>query len=333
MRICLRRREFIAALGGAVTAWPLAARAQQGERVRRVGFLGFGENSFSSDMLKVVRDELQKLGWTEGRNLRLDVRFGDGDVARTRAYAAELVKLAPDVIVTLSRIPTRAAQQETKTIPIVFVGTGDPVGDGVVKNAAHPEGNITGFANSFGALGSKRVELLKEAVPKITRVAHLVTTAGELFPADTGSLASSIEAAVSLFALQLVTINYLAGGRAAIESFAAEPNGGLVVDASLFSVAPFELVRLAEQYGLPAIYGTRSFTASGGLMSYDSDLSEIPHGVVTYVDRILRGTKVSELPVQYPTMFRLVVNLKAAKMIGLTIPSSFLLLRADEVIE
>ena len=320
----MKRREFITVLGGAV-AWPLAAGAQQAEPVRRVGFLGFSEESRSSDMLKAVRDELQKLGWTEGRNLRLDVRFGGGDVARTRAYAAELVKLAPDVIVTGSRIPTRAAQQETKTIPIVFVGTGDPVGDGVVKNAAHPEGNITGFANSFGSLGAKKVELLKEAVPNITRVAHLVTAVG-------GSSVTSIEAAASLFALQLVTINYLAGGRAAIESFAAEPNGGLVVDASLFSIAPFELVRLAEQYRLPAIYATRSFTANGGLMSYDSDPSEILHGVVSYVDRILRGAKVSELPVQYPTRFRFVVNLKAAKMIGLTIPSSFLL-RADEVIE
>ena len=202
----MKRREFITVLGGAV-AWPLAAGAQQAEPVRRVGFLGFNEESVSSDMLKVIRDELQKLGWTEGRNLRLDVRFGGGDVARTRAYAAELVELAPDVIVTGSRIPTRAAQQETKTIPIVFFGTGDPVGTGVVKNAAHPEGNITGFANSFGSLGAKKVELLKEAVPNITRVAHLVTAAG-------GSSATSIEAAASLFSLQLVTINHLAGGRA-----------------------------------------------------------------------------------------------------------------------
>ena len=164
----MKRREFITVLGGAV-AWPLAAGAQQAEPVRRVGFLGFNEESVSSDMLKVIRDELQKLGWTEGRNLRLDVRFGGGDVARTRAYAAELVKLAPDVIVTVGLIPRRAAQQETTTIPIVFIGSGDPVGVGVVKNAAHPEGNITGFANSFGSLGAKRVELLKEAVPKITR--------------------------------------------------------------------------------------------------------------------------------------------------------------------
>ena len=164
----MKRRQFITLLSSAA-AWPVLARAQQGERVRRVGFLGFNEESVSSDMLKVIRDELQKLGWTEGRNLRLDVRFGGGDVARTRAYAAELVKLAPDVIVTVGLIPRRAAQQETKTIPIVFIGSGDPVGVGVVKNAAHPEGNITGFANSFGSLGAKRVELLKEAVPKITR--------------------------------------------------------------------------------------------------------------------------------------------------------------------
>jgi putative ABC transport system substrate-binding protein len=312
----MKRRDFITLLGSAA-AWPVRARAQQGERVRRVGFLGFSEDGISSDMmLKVVRDEFPKLGWTEGRNLTLDVRFGGGDVARTRAYAAELVKLAPDVIVTVGL---------TTTIPIVFIGSGDPVGARVVKNAAHPEGNITGFANSFGSLGAKRVELLKEAVPKITRVAHLVT-------ASAGSSATSIEAAASLFALQLVTINYLAGGGAAIESFAAEPNGVLVVDASLFSIAPFELVRLAEQYRLPAIYATRGFTANGGLMSYDGDLSEILYGVVPYVDRILRGAKVSELPVQYPTRFRFVVNLKAAKMIGLTIPSSFLL-RAEEVIE
>ena len=219
----MKRREFITLLGGAV-AWPLAAGAQQAEPVRRVGFLGFSEESRSSDMLKAVRDELQKLGWTEGRNLRLDVRFGGGDVARTRAYAAELVRLAPDVIFTPSGVAFAAVQQETRTIPIVFFA-GD-VADGRVKNIAHPEGNATGFAGAFSSLGGKWLELLKEAAPNVTRVAYLVSPNNPYGP--------SVEAAARALSVQLFTIDVrdVAGMRAAIESFAAEPNGGLILQRS-----------------------------------------------------------------------------------------------------
>jgi putative tryptophan/tyrosine transport system substrate-binding protein len=221
-----------------------------------------------------------------------------------------------------------AAQQETKTIPIVFQGAGDPLETGRVKNTAHPEGNTTGFANAFGSLGRKWLQLLKEAVPNVERLLYLPSQGNE-------SYRRSIEAAAQALAVQLVTIPVIdaAGVKTAMENFATEPNGGLLPSPGILTPAvQRELIRLAEQYRLPMITGSRIFAAAGALMSYDADGSQIARGAVSYVDLILRGAKVGELPVQYPTTFRLVVNLKAAKAIGLTIPASFLLL-ADEVIE
>jgi putative ABC transport system substrate-binding protein len=320
----LKRREFIALLGGAAAAWPLAAQAQQDGRVRRVAVLALRE----FPAFKAVLQELGELGWIEGRNLRLDVRFGGGDIHRTRDYATELVKLAPDAIFAPGGVAMDALQQETKTIPIIGMA-GDFNERGTLKNVAHPEGNITGCA-IFGSLGGKWLELLREAAPNITRVAYL-NRAGIQVGDSYGRYA--VEAAQNLgVRIETIQVNNAADIKAAIERFAAEPNGALLPNPGMLSIAPLELVRLAEQYRLPAIYGVSSFAAAGGLMSYSSDTIELVRGVASYIDRILRGAKISDLPVQYPTRFRLVINLKAAKAIGLTIPDS-LLMRADQLIE
>jgi putative tryptophan/tyrosine transport system substrate-binding protein len=321
----MRRREFIAGLGGAAVAWPLAAHAQQDGRMRRVAVLGLRE----IPLVRAVLQELGELGWIEGRNLRLDVRFGGGDINRTRAYATELVKLQPDTIFVFNGVAMDALQQETKTIPIIGVA-GDFKDRGTVKNVARPEGNLTGFAALFGSLGGKWLELLKEAAPNITRVAYL--TRAENQGGD--SYGRYVVAAAQKLGVKIETIpvSNAADIKAAIERFATEPNGALLPNPGMVGIAPLELLRLAEQHRLPAIYGAPVVEADGALMSYGSDLPELARGVASYIDRILRGAKISDLPVQYPTRFRLVVNLKTAKTIGLTIPESFLL-RADELIE
>jgi putative tryptophan/tyrosine transport system substrate-binding protein len=327
----MRRREFIAGLGAAV--WPLAARAQQGERARRVGVLTYNpETPYSRTILSILRDDLEQLGWTEGRNVRIDFRFGNGDATQTRVLAADLVHLAPDVIVTGYWFALRAVQQETKTIPVVFIGAGDAVEIGNVINAARPEGNVTGFANTFGSLGGKWLEMLKEVAPNIARVGYLYDPAGGNLG---GVYLRSIETAARSLGVQIVSIpaSDVASMKAAIGAFAAEPNGGLLPGPAISAIVPFdELSRLAAQYNLPAIYGVPLPPANGGLMSYSFDYEELLRGVATYVDRLLRGTKVSDLPVQYPTKFRLVINLKTARTLGLTIPPNLLAL-ADEVIE
>jgi putative tryptophan/tyrosine transport system substrate-binding protein len=320
----MRRRDFIAGLGGAAI-WPLAARAQQGERVRRVGFLTYGA---ANDGWDGFRDELEKLGWVEGRNLLLDVRFADGDIDRAGTLAAQLTKLAPDVIVTVYGVAFRAVQQQTKLIPIVFIGNGDPVENGSVKNSAHPEGNTTGFANAYGSLGSKWMELLKEIAPKIRRVAFIDP------PEGGKAYVPWVEAAARSLGVELVIISVRDADafREAVTQFAVEQDSALLPGPGILAVAPFELIRLAEQYRLPAIYGLTPLVANGGLLGYSSDLVELQRGVAGYVNRLLRGAKVSDLPVQYPTKFHLAINLKTAKALGLTVPPS-ILLRADEVIE
>jgi putative ABC transport system substrate-binding protein len=315
----LRRREFIAGLGGAA-AWPILARAQQDGQARRVAVLEFGDPAF----VRAVLQELRELGWIEGRNLRLDVRLGSGDINRTRAYAAELVKLAPDAIFADGGGAVDAVQQETKTIPII-AALGDFNERGTVKNAAHPEGNITGFG-IFGTLGGKWLELLKEAVPNITHVAFLTRT---------GQIGDSYEryAAQDLgVRIETIRVSNVADIQAAIEKVAVEPNGGLLPNPGMVAIAPRELIRLAEQYRLPVIYGGPFPAANGGLMSYFNDQTGRARGVASYIDRVLRGAKISDLPLQYPTRYRLVINLKAAKAIGLTMPET-LIGRADEVIE
>jgi putative tryptophan/tyrosine transport system substrate-binding protein len=324
----MKRREFLVAIGGVAT-WPLVARARQRERVRHVGLLTNAELETGTQgrFFKLFLDELQKLGWVEGRNVRLDARFGAGDDTQTGVVAADLVHLAPDVIVTAYLAALRAVQQQTKTIPIVFVGGGDAVQNGIVRNQAHPEGSITGFANLFDSLGGKWLELLKEIAPNVVRVLYLY------IPGSGGFLAS-IETAAQSLGVQVVAtpVSDADGMKVAIETFAADRNGGLLPSPGVFLIPPVELIRMTARYCLPAIYGIPYFPANGGLMSYTADPSEIVHGAADYVDRLLRGAKVSDLPVQYPTKFHLSVNLRTAKALGLEVPLS-ILLRADEVIE
>jgi putative ABC transport system substrate-binding protein len=326
----ITRRDFAAVLGGAA-ALPIAARGQQDGRVRRIAILAGStdDDSTTRAQLTALREGLAKLGWVEGRNLRIDLRFTLADPDRMRAYAIELVSLAPEVIVTSSRPATTAAQEQTRTIPIVFTAGNDPVTSGLLQNIERPEGNTTGFTSTTDSISGKWLELLKEAAPHITRVALVfnpqTVNAGYFRP---------IEAAAPLLGVQALKMpvrDPLEIVRA-LDAFAAEPNGGLFAVPVLPVESYQMLIRLAAQHRLPSIHSNRRFIAAGGLMTYTTDYLDNYRRAATYVDRLLHGAKVSELPVQFPTKFELVVNLKAAKAIGLTIPEAFLL-RADEVIE
>jgi putative ABC transport system substrate-binding protein len=324
----IKRRQFITLLGGAA-AWPLAARAQQGERVRRVGMLAAGPGQTYID---AFRDGLAKLGWVEARNLQIDLRSGGGDADRIRAYAAELVSLAPDVIVTGTLAATRAVQQQTQTIPIVITGAADPVANGIVKSLARPEGNTTGVTNLFFSIGGKWLELLKEAAPRLERVALIYNAQ---VSSGLGGYMPSIEEGARLLGVKAIKFPYRAAVDLVqgIDAFASEPNGGLIVlPPPPVGADRGTILRLAARHRLPAIYSDRFLAAQGGLMAYGSDSVELSRRASYFVDRILRGTKVSELPVEFPTKFELVINLKAAKAIGLEVPP-IMLARADEVIE
>jgi putative ABC transport system substrate-binding protein len=325
----MRRREFITLLGGVAASWPLAARAQQG--VRRIAVLASQteDDPATRADLAALREGLAKLGWIEGRNLRIDLRFTSSDPDRMRAYAVELVSVAPEVIVASSAPAARAAQEQTHTIPIVFTAGNDPVTNGMLQNTARPEGNMTGFTSTVDSLIGKWLELLKEAAPHITRVALVFNPQ----TVNVGYL-RSIEAAAPLPGVQTLKTpvrDPLEMVRA-IDAFAAEPNGGLLVVPVLPSDSYQMLHRLAAQHRLPAMHSNRGYVAAGGLLGYGPDIPDNYRRAATYVDRLLGGTKVSELPVQFPTKFELAVNLKTAKAIGLTVPEA-LLLRADEVIE
>jgi putative tryptophan/tyrosine transport system substrate-binding protein len=331
----MRRREFIAGLGSAA-AYPMVARAQQGERVRRVGVLVPGaEDQAYQTRIDALLDGLAKLGWIEHRNLRVDVRFGGNNASRIRAYAMELARLASDAIVTQSVLVTREVQQQTSTIPIVITGAGD-VASGLVQNIARPEGNTTGITNLFWSIGSKWLELLKQAAPNVERVGYIydtrvVSSRGR----ENCCYYSSIEEAAGKLAVKTINIPYrdTVDIAAAIAAFATEPNGGLIVSPPPPSAANREaIVRLAALRRLPAIYQDRSFVAEGGLMAYGSDIINNFRRASYFVDRILRGAKVSELPIEYPTKFETVINLKTAGALGLTIPET-LLATADEVIQ
>jgi putative ABC transport system substrate-binding protein len=331
----MRRRDFIRFAGGAAAGWPLAVRAQQGERVRRVAVLiGEAEGEVSRSNLSAFRGGLEALGWVVNRNLRIEVRFGSGDVERMRASAAELVSLAPDVIVPNSAAATRSVQEYTSTIPIVFAAVGDPIANGIVKNVSHPEGNTTGYTGVYASIGGRWLQLLKEAVPRIQRVG-VVYNAGAVPDDPSYGYFPSINEAAGALTVQAIRIGYRDAVDLvhAIDDFGAQPNGGLIV----MPPAPIDPIReairrLAAQHRLPAIYQSREFAAEGGLMSYGVSGADIFRRAAAYVDRVLRGAKVSDLPVENATRFELIVNLKTAKAIGLTIPESFLA-RADEVIE
>jgi putative ABC transport system substrate-binding protein len=329
----MKRREFITLVGSAAATWPLAAHGQQTERPRRVGMLlGFSEADRQADVA-AFREEMAKLGWVDQRNLRLDVRYTGGDSGGVEAYAAELVSLAPEVIVTAGGAAMRGIQQQTRTIPIVISGAGDPGVSGFVRDITHPEGNITGITNLYASIGGKWLELLKQAFPVIERIGAIDNPA---LNSNSGSVyLPAIEEAARALRIEVVTIAFhdtldIVRG---IDAFAAEPNGGLIVLPPDPSPGNRETVRrLAAEHRLPAIYSDPRLAAEGGLMAYGSNPITQLRRAASFVDRILRGAKVRDLPLEFPTRFELVINLKTAKALGLTIPESLTLI-ADRVIE
>jgi ABC-type uncharacterized transport system substrate-binding protein len=329
----MRRREFITLLGAAA-AWPLAAYAQQGERVRRVGVLmGYAESDAAAQaQVATLRQEMRKLGWEEGRNIRIDVRFPAADAGRARAMLMELMSLTPDVLVSNTNLVTAVVQEEVRTIPIVFIFVGDPVGSGFVSNDARPNGNLTGFANwDSPAISGKWLELLKEVAPQVERIGfmlHPQTPALMRYFKSAEALAPALN--IKLVALGVHDAHEI---DQRLTAFAAEPGGGVVVGPHAVTLTNRDLiVSLAARLRLPALYPLAFYAKAGGLMSYGLDpVNQFQHGA-GYVDRILRGTKPADLPVQYPTKLQLVINLNTAKALGLEVPPT-LLARADEVIE
>jgi putative ABC transport system substrate-binding protein len=327
----MRRREFIAGLGS-TAAGPLVARAQQGDRVRRIGVLVVGDENDSLEAVgsvSALTQALADLGWTVGRNVQMDFRAG-GDLNRIRAFAQELVGLQPDIIVTGSTQTTAPVQRETRTIPIVFASAGDPVSSGIVPRLDRPGGNVTGFGRSEASLGGKWLELLLEIAPGLKRAAIM-------FNPDTNSTVymPSFERAARSLKVEPITapVHGDVEIETAIIALGREPGGGLVSMAGGFMVAHrAQIISAAARNKVPAVYEFSDFARDGGLLSYAPDSVDLLRRVASYVDRILRGEKPGDLPVQLPTKFEMVVNLKTAKALGLTVPQS-ILLRADEVIE
>jgi putative ABC transport system substrate-binding protein len=327
----MRRREFIALLGSATAALPFSARAQQGERLRHIGVLSSAANTPDAQArYAAFRDELQHLGWTDGSNVRIDVRHASGDRNRIRKDVAELVALAPDVIVTIGTVTMEEVNQANRTIPVVFGVVTDPVGAGFVESLSRPGGNATGFMMFEYGLSAKWPELLKQIAPNVTRVGVL----RDREPGGVGQFAV-IESVAPSVGVEAVPVNL--GETAEIERGVANVarfgNGGLIVTAGTPAVVHRDLiVKLAAQYKLPTVYYERTFIAAGGLVSYGPNFIDQYRAAASYVDRILKGAKPADLPVQAPTKYELVVNLKTAKMLGLDLPAT-LLSRADEVIE
>jgi putative ABC transport system substrate-binding protein len=329
----IRRREFVAALGGAAASWPLAARAQQPDRVRRIGVLmGLDENDpLAKTFLSAFIQALAGLGWTDGRNVRMDLRWAGADINRMRALARELVSLQPDISLPTSIPATAAVQRETRTIPIVFATGIDPVASGIVARLNQPGGKITGFAMYEATLAGKWLELLSEIAPGLKRAAIM-------FNPDTAPASAympSFETAAR--SLKVVPIIAPVHGDAEIETaiiaLGREPGGGLVCLPDVFTIAHrAPIISAAARNNVPAVYWASDFARDGGLLSYGADRVDIWRRAATYVDRILRGAKPAELPVQFPTKFEIVVNLKTAKALGLAVPP-LILLRANEVID
>jgi putative ABC transport system substrate-binding protein len=333
MSICLRRREFITLLGGAA-AWPLAARAQQGDRVRRIGVLIAGDENdpVYKSRVSAFTQALADLGWTDGRNVRMDLRWVRGDINRIRALAQELVGLQPDIIFAVSATATAALQRETQTIPIVFTSGADPVAIGLVPNLNQPGGNITGFASNEPTLGGKWLELLSEIAPGLKRAAMMFNPD---FAATASVYLPSLEtAARSLKVVPIVAPVHSDGEiEAAITAFGREPGGGLVSMPDIFMIAHrASIISAAARNNVPAVYPASYYARDGGLLSYGVDVVDINRRAASYVDRILRGAKPGDLPVQLPIKFEMIVNRKTATALGLEIPLS-IRLRADEVIE
>ena len=329
----MRRREFIRLVSGAAAAWPFTVRAQQGDRIRRIGVLtGTRADDLEFKARRAAFEQaLQQLGWTQGRNVRIDYRSAGGDAATSRKQAEELIALAPDVIVSSGSFSTGHLLQVTHTVPVVFAIVPDPVGSGFVDSLSQPGGNATGFMQFEYGLSGKWLELLKEIAPNLTRAIVLWD------PAIAGGIGqfAIIQSVATPAGVDLKPVNLGDAGEIerAITAFARAPNGGLIVTASALSTVHRDLiVKLAARHKLPAVYYERFFVASGGLISYGANYTDQYRRAAGYVDRILKGEKPADLPVQAPTKYELVINLKTAKALGITMPPS-LLARADEVIE
>ena len=331
----MKRREFITLVAAGATApWPLVARAQQAERVRRIGMLmSFREDDPEGQQrVALLRQGLKELGWTEGRNIHIDYRWAGGDAAQAEANAAELVSQNPDVIVANSTLLLAAVRNKTSTIPIVFVAVGDPIGQGFVSSFAHPGGNITGFTSFEFATGAKWLELIKEIAPELRRIAFIFNPEAAPY-AD--KIVQSIEPLAHSLGVRLMVTPTRDDREIdrALVAVSGEPNAGLIVSPDVFMYAHRGLIiSLAARYRLPAIYAFRPYAADGGLLSYGHDVIEPWRRALTYVDKILKGASPADLPIEQPTKYELVINLKTAKALGLTIPPQ-LLDRANELIE
>jgi putative ABC transport system substrate-binding protein len=329
----MKRRDFISLLGGAAAAWPLAARGQQGERMRRIGVINNlpGDDPEATARNAAFLQALQELGWTDGRDVRIDIRWGAGDPERIRKYVAELLALAPDVILATGASTVGPLQRATRTVPIVFVNVTDPVGAGLVESLARPGGNATGFALFEYSTSGKWVELLKQIAPGLTRAAVL---RDHINPTGLGQFAA-VQSAATPLGIELRPVGVRDAGEIerSITAFAQSPNGGLIVTSGAFAIVHRELIlALAARHRLPAVYAYRSLVTNGGLVSYVPNPVDPYRRAAGYVDRILKGEKPADLPVQAPTKYELVINLKTAKALGLEVPP-MLLATADEVIE
>jgi putative tryptophan/tyrosine transport system substrate-binding protein len=329
----LRRRQFLTLLGGAAAAWPLAARAQQPDRMRRIGVLiGSEDHADARKLLAQFQQALEQLGWVYGRNVQLDVRWGS-DQERRVSYAKELVRLNPDVIFAGPSNAVLALQRETRSIPIVFVRVSDPIGQGVVESLARPNGNITGFSNpDFPFLG-KWLQILKDIVPSVTRVGLMISTVNAASP-HWYRLLDDLAPSVGITPVA-IPIREVAEIEQAFQSLTREPNSGLIVPGDTLIDAPpvrALIIRLAASHRLPVVYSRRAYVADGGLVSYGIEPEELFQHAASYVDRILKGEKPSDLPVQQPTKYEFVINLKTARAFGFSVPMA-LLASADEVIE
>ena len=330
----MRRRHFLALLGSLAIGCPAEVVAQKPDRVRRIGALMpfTAGSAYAQRRAKIVTQAFQDLGWIDGQNTQIDYRWHGGDIERIQSLAKELVGLRPDVLVGAGSAPTAALQQATRTIPIVFVMSTDPVAEGIVQSLARPGGNATGFFLTEPSLGGKWLELLKEIMPGLRRVAVIFNP--ETSTGGTSYL-HAVETAAPLFSVEATgaPVHHAGDIELAISSLVREPGGGMIVLPSVFTATHLkQIIELAAQYRLPAIYAYRDSADEGGLMAYGADAVDIFKRVASYVDQILKGANPANLPVQAPTRFMLVINLKTAKALGLTVPPS-LLDRADEVIE
>jgi len=330
----LKRREFISLLGGAAVTWPLAARAQQPERMRRIGVLmGYAESNLEGQAnVAAFREGLRKLGWTEDHNVRLDYRWATSDLESIRRFAKELVALQPDLILSNNTPTTAAMLGQTRTIPIIFANVADPVGSGFVASLSRPGGNVTGFVYLEPTMGGKWLELLKEIAPRVNRVAFLFNPATATYfeyflnPFKAAAASLGVEAVAA-------SVRDTSELESVVAAQARAPNTGLIVMPDAFTIDHSEeITLLAARYRLPAVYPWRFFAELGGLLSYGNNRLDNYRGAATYADRILKGAKPSDLPVQAPVKFELVINLKAAKALSLDVPLH-LQQRADEVIE